>query len=809
MFEFISKHRSLFIFGILGIVAYFAIEPSLLFIYQTTHTLSRPEIRKQADDFLKSHGYQIDDYYKRLSSRTNDNVISYLQSTFGVIRTSELLKNELKHLTFWDCRYYLNVPRDEPQDRYRVWLTHNGEIIHFDHNFPDSVGTAHLSLEKAQALCETYITNNTKINLADFTLDDSTSNKQKNRTDFFFKWVEKNPKYKEAKYAIQFNIKGDEISQYQYTLELPKELQNKYGISLTTYSVLYTLGWIFSYIVLLFIVVIFLKKYHEGEIGIRHGLIFFLTILVVGLINTINAASSMAEGTTIGNMSRLHVTLLIGLFNIFFIEFFNALSVFTAWSVGESNSRPGWEYKLSAIDGVLRGKIFTVNAASSIVRGYLAGMTLVGFISLYLYTTVHLFGAKPSYMFILPSIDKEFIFLTPIVTGLLLAISDGVIYRLFFITYLKKVLRSEWLAVIIAAILALSRIPDIGLFPMGYQYFAKFAIGLFLGYLFVKYDILTVLLTSFTAVLFSQAIPLLYMNNNWFAMNGLIVLGVLAVPLVIAVIGFKRKTVFEYQGDELPPHIQRISERERMAKELEIAKKVQMSLLPKDSPHFPGLDCSAICIPAREVGGDYYDFVRLSNNKLGVAIGDVSGKGVPSAIYMTLSKGILQSYAEDNSSPKQVLCKVNKLIYQMLEKNSFVSMIYAIINMTNFEVTFARAGHNPAILYMSENNATQQIEPGGIGIGLEQGLVFEKTLAEENMTLNKGDLLVFFTDGFTEAMNGKLDEYGEDRLTRVIEQNNEASAQAIVEAILKDVHRFIKGYPQHDDMTIIVIKRNR
>src|SRR5262249_22037916 len=139
------------------------------------------------------------------------------------------------------------------------------------------------------------------------------------------------------------------------------------------------------------------------------------------------------------------------------------------------------------------------------------------------------------------------------------------------------------------------------------------------------------------------------------------------VPAVVGFIGLSRRERFEFKGSDLPEHVKRISERARMTRELEIARQVQIGLLPRSDPKVPGFDISGLCVPAEEVGGDYYDFIHLSDRKIGIAIGDVSGKGVPAAIYMTLTKGVLQSHAEGNIHPRDVLIKVNSLMYRTIK----------------------------------------------------------------------------------------------------------------------------------------------
>jgi sigma-B regulation protein RsbU (phosphoserine phosphatase) len=296
-------------------------------------------------------------------------------------------------------------------------------------------------------------------------------------------------------------------------------------------------------------------------------------------------------------------------------------------------------------------------------------------------------------------------------------------------------------------------------------------------------------------------------HNPIYQLNFIVLILVFAVVPVLYIISRIRKKEFVLDNYGLPSHIQRISERERLKKELEIAAKVQLSLLPKEEPKIDGYDISAISIPAVEAGGDYFDFVKLSGNKLGIAIGDVSGKGVGAAIYMTLTKGILQAHAEEDVSPKNVLGKVNRLLYKTIEKNSFVSMFYAILDINKHSLLYSRAGHNPGILCSSALGETKLLLSKGMALGLEEGAIFISTLKEEEVGFNQGDVFVLYTDGFTEAMNERHEEYGEERLIKLIEKNRQLPARDLISLIIKEVKKFVDNYPQHDDMTILVVKR--
>ena len=248
-------------------------------------------------------------------------------------------------------------------------------------------------------------------------------------------------------------------------------------------------------------------------------------------------------------------------------------------------------------------------------------------------------------------------------------------------------------------------------------------------------------------------------------------------------------------------------ERERLSNELEIAHQVQMKLLPKTVPEIGGYSFAALCEPAKEVGGDYYDFINLGKDKTGIVIGDVAGKGLPAAIYMTLTKGIFHSYSEGNFSPKDVLIKINKLIYQIIESGSFITMFYGIIDHKKNEFVFARAGHEAAIFFNSESDEIQSLRPTGLGLGLEDGTLFANKIEEHKIKLKAGDTIMFYTDGVTDANNRLNEEYGLNRLCEFIKENRKNDSIALLENIHQDVKNFSQGVNQFDDITGIIVKK--
>jgi serine phosphatase RsbU (regulator of sigma subunit) len=248
-----------------------------------------------------------------------------------------------------------------------------------------------------------------------------------------------------------------------------------------------------------------------------------------------------------------------------------------------------------------------------------------------------------------------------------------------------------------------------------------------------------------------------------------------------------------------------LTQRERFQREIEIAGMVQSSLLPQENPRFKGLDIDGICYPAAEVGGDYYDFFRLDGSTIGVVIADVTGKGSSAAFYMAVVKGMMLSLTPIYTSPKRLLIELNKRLFGRVDRQIFVTMTYAVIDMRKRILVFSRAGHNALIVRKQEDSSVHYFTPDGIGLGLEKGKVFDKTISESKMPLMRGDLFLFYTDGVSEAMNRRKEEFGDERLMRVVQEMDQNNSEKIRSKIIDAVHGFTGDTPQHDDITLVTL----
>ena len=253
------------------------------------------------------------------------------------------------------------------------------------------------------------------------------------------------------------------------------------------------------------------------------------------------------------------------------------------------------------------------------------------------------------------------------------------------------------------------------------------------------------------------------------------------------------------------------AEKKRLEEELRIAHEIQMSLLPQGPLGIPGVSVTSVCVPAREVGGDYFDILPLDDHRVAVLIADVSGKGTSAALYMAEMKGLMLSLSRNHTSPRALLVEANHIIAEHLNSRSFITMIYAIIDIRARTMTYARAGHTPLLCLpgpLAPVRGLRLLAPDGmvLGLNLDNGEMFDRLLCEETMPIHEGDMFLFFTDGISEAMNCDDDCFGEGRLGRIVEEHAHLPSEELRERILREIAAFVGDAPQHDDMTLILLR---
>jgi sigma-B regulation protein RsbU (phosphoserine phosphatase) len=244
-------------------------------------------------------------------------------------------------------------------------------------------------------------------------------------------------------------------------------------------------------------------------------------------------------------------------------------------------------------------------------------------------------------------------------------------------------------------------------------------------------------------------------------------------------------------------------EKGRMERELQMAREVQVSLIPASTPVIPGWDLAACWKPAHEVSGDFYDFIPISDGKYGIVVADVSDKGMPAALFMALSRSVIRSIAGQHARLDEEISKANHLIWRDSLEGMFITLFYALLRPDSGDVTYVNAGHNPPLLLRSKSMLFETLSRTGMAAGVEDKTAY----AQVTLTLAAGDYLVMFTDGVTDAQIGDAPPFGEEHLMATILKHTGKSAQGMIDAIEKEVCEFSGGGEPVDDLTLLIARR--
>ena len=257
------------------------------------------------------------------------------------------------------------------------------------------------------------------------------------------------------------------------------------------------------------------------------------------------------------------------------------------------------------------------------------------------------------------------------------------------------------------------------------------------------------------------------------------------------------------QRERLASIVKRIQAEQELESSLVAAKKQQLHMLP-DPPTYPGLEFGAYYSPSSQLGGDFYDFVTVTDEEIGIVIGDVSGHGIPAALVMGMAKKTINIFGREVSSSAETLRIANGDLHNDFSQGFFVTVLYCVYNRRTQSLNFARAGHPPLLLANQNREPSLEVfEPKGLAIGIDRGPAFNGLLEEKSIQLIKGDVIFLYTDGLWEATNRAREEYGRKRIEDIVISNSNLPMNEMIQAVEMDVYAFMDGREQEDDITMV------
>lgn len=554
---------------------------------------------------------------------------------------------------------------------------------------------------------------------------------------------------------------------------------------------------------------LFVRK-RQGELDLRSPALLFAGIVlgsVSGMLMLLGTFAAMF-GNAAGTLNvwfgfvNVVITAPIMMLIIGFV-------IAGAWAVGESQAYLVWpQQNLRPFSAWMRGDFRTREAIEPVTVGYLSAFAALGAVTL---IGLVVPGSNQPSVAALFALNAWPSMIAPLSSGIVSGVSLTVVAGIFAMTAVRLRTKRTWLVILVGTLAMLSVRSTFSLsqfFPAtsAVAPFVFLLLVVSLVVLFIRNGPLATVTAVFVYVALIDAYPLILTGNpQHVATGGWVALASFGFA-GLAVYGVMRP---RRQGAAaaMPSHVRRAIDRLRITQEFDVARGVQSQLLPSRAPDSPGLDVAGICIPANEVGGDYFDYFPLSDGRLGIAIGDVSGKGVGAAIYMTLTKSYMVTQTIQALDPARVLSRVNDHLRRNLARGTFVTMAYAILDADARRIAYARAGHNPPLLVHSDGDGDFLNAPG-VTLGAVASSTLDTIMRVETVDAKPGDLLLLYTDGVTEAMNVRGDEYGDERLiafTRSVARTS-ATSLDVVNSLLADVRLFAGRAQQHDDITVVAIR---
>lgn len=786
----------------------------------------RAEITEKARTIAAELNLKSEAFVTDISLRQRSNLLRYLQEKFGLQKSNQLIQSRIPAFYYTVTWYPKNAfpfasDSDDSGEKFNAELFESlkmafdtrGSLLSLKWTLPDTMRLNLLSREQARAVALSFLNRHTpyKTLIEDsarvfrttsrqrgnitLTLGDDdekagqeteTSDIQINSTEHEFTFKSRLAELDKEIY-LKISVAGNLVSGLEVDYDLPERDEN---IILIITKIALVLAF---FILIILALIEGFQRFRSYEIG------FKMAIILGGVI---------ALGTLLEVLSQIRLDAGYEfLFAVILGPLFMGAAFVVMWALCESLGRDLWQDKFVSLDLLTKGYLQHSAIGKSIIRGTAFGSVAFALMLALVWVFDYLFNL--TFNFENRSLLSLFTVGSPVFYqlghSLVVALNMLVSFIILFLSILKKRLKLRWLYMTVGALVFSLYFSD-NIFPIHFALFIYIIVGLIFIITFYRYDVLTAFFALFTFMISRSGIGLFSAGNADLITSGWILGGGLMVILIYSITTlFTRDASFD-QNRIAPAFTRYINERQRLQRELEIARDVQMGFLPDKMPDFSRLDIAARCLPALEVGGDYYDFIRLKENKYAIAIGDVSGKGTQAAFYMTLTKGFLNALARYFNSAAEVLKAANRLFYENARRNTFISMVYCVFDLNKKQLVLARAGHNPVIMRRIKIGKVEKVIPTGLALGLDKGEQFNRLIRDVTLPVEKGDLFILYTDGLTEAMNKYNKEWGESRLFEIAEQFADQPAEDILNRIFQTVHKFVGKAVQHDDMSVIVIK---
>ncbi|MEO8277686.1 MAG: PP2C family protein-serine/threonine phosphatase [Thermoanaerobaculia bacterium] len=763
--------------------------------------VSRVEAEKIALDELRLLGEMPQDPYV-VAQMQDEAGLEYrlIQASragqMAIVRDSALDKRIL----CWQVTVY--APQAQPRDwSYQAEIAFDGTVLSLVKGFKATDPSGALSEADALSRANALLVER-GFDPAKFVAPEVKNKDFDKRTDRVVRYADReSPLSTRLRSGMEVTFAGDQLASFGTYVEdvKPDEITQL----LQPINLFGNISFFSTFLILPLVAPIFLKRYHEGELGVRRGVQILLLILGLGVVLMAQVSAGATQGSNFGILSRQQTTWVWGgqMIILFFLPM--GIAALLSWSVGESLCREGWGSKLAAFDALFQKQWNNRTVALASLRGYAAGFAIAAAIFASLIPLAHFGGIAPiSYQFGPFWQHARWPSFALILFLVIFSIYTTLFGRLFLLPWLTRKLGKIFGGLLAALATSFVFFAPIIALPMTMGTPIWILNSLATVVLFLTTDLLTTILASFTSAAVLSIFPFVFATDPVLQVHGWI--GVLAgaVPLILTARHLVSDRTFVYRYEDVPPHVRRIAQRERQRVELETARNIQSSILPQLPPQLNGVELSHVYLPATEVGGDFYDVLALEDGRLAVAVGDVAGHGVSSGLVMSMAKSALAVQVTFNPEVAAVFATLNRMVFQSARKRLLATLCYALIDPVRREMRFASAGH--LFPYrISKLGKVESLESVAYPLGVRETIEIDSHTAK----LEAGDIIFLCSDGVVEARKEGSDEhFGFDRLEQVLANFGGHGASVVRDKVLAALDAFTQGAEREDDLTVLVLR---
>ncbi len=787
--------------GLAGIALYAALLPSFTAPQPRGLSITRGEARHVADAEIARLGVPPEKTWSIVTWEESDILEKELRGSAARRKAADRDPVIGPRLGGFRVTYY-RVGLEKFPSFGEVVVGGDGRVLWAQRHFRAEEPGVSPSVESLRARADAFVASRVFPGAPDPVYEDVRPTVQRSRTDHLFRYRVRPAKpVGDVAFYLGVQFAGDESAGWVLFEEYAdgRSFRGDFGGSVAITLIRFGL----TFALLIGLLVVFLRKYHAGEVGVETGGMLFVLMLGASLLLNVLLATLQGYGTGLGGIDARQTTWAVAAFRFLLYDLPLSLLVLVAWSVGESTARERWGDRLASIDALLKREAVNATVGASLLKGAAAAPAIAAATLLFGWPLLRWGKAYPALgdasAIVLGSSGAA---LSVVVAAFIKAITGTAIPLLC-------ILGSLWRKGRVATGLVLATL--VGVFMMGFALpIGPISAEAVMGIggaaaavaVFLASDLLAAETALFGAALVTGFGPLLPGLEGRALAGPLaaLVLPLLAVTALGAA-GVATRRKVDYAYDDLAPHVKRIVERERIKAEIDAANRIQSALLPKAEPDLCGTTVASHYRAATEIGGDYFDFLPLPAGKLGLAFGDVSGHGLTSGIVMAMAKSALLVQVGYDPSPRRVMEVLNGTVLRTAPRRILMTFFFGVLDVDRRVLTYSSAGHLDPYVYRARSGRVEALSAWGFPLGVRRRTPF----AEHEARFDAGDRLVLYSDGLIEALDDGGEPFGFARFEALLARHGGAGPAEIRQALLEAVGTFTRNRPPEDDQTLVVV----